>query len=169
MGQEQGRLIATFYNPGPEQLITYTEAIPWILKLYLHTMKFTSTNEQLIAARLNPTKILYSPGKDRHRPTVLEIMIRLPPKSTTVFDVELEYAFLKVAEHYPDANYGFEIGSSILNFNSTRIYSDSALVRLPTPDFSMPYNVITLTCTVMALYFGGIFNILMRKWMPIKI
>jgi phosphatidylinositol glycan class T len=35
---------------------------------------------------------------------------------------------------------------------------DSAVVNLPTPDFSMPYNVITLTCTVVALFFGSAFN-----------
>ena len=35
--------------------------------------------------------------------------------------------------------------------------------QLPTPDFSMPYNVITITCTVMALFFGTVFNILTRQ------
>merc|ERR1712179_145641 len=33
------------------------------------------------------------------------------------------------------------------------------LVSLPTPDFSMPYNVICLACTVAALAFGPIHNI----------
>lgn len=33
------------------------------------------------------------------------------------------------------------------------------MITLPTPDFSMPYNVICLTCTVMALAFGPLHNI----------
>lgn len=33
-------------------------------------------------------------------------------------------------------------------------YADSVLLQSPMPDFSMPYNVITLTCTVLALFFG---------------
>ena len=33
-------------------------------------------------------------------------------------------------------------------------FGDSVLLQCPTPDFSMPYNVITLTCTVLALFFG---------------
>ena len=37
------------------------------------------------------------------------------------------------------------------------------LLPLPTPDFSMPYNVIILTSTVMALGFGSIFNLLVRR------
>ena len=32
-------------------------------------------------------------------------------------------------------------------------------MNLPTPDFSMPYNVICLTCTVVALAFGPLHNI----------
>ena len=36
---------------------------------------------------------------------------------------------------------------------------ETLLVSLPTPDFSMPYNVICLACTVAALAFGPIHNI----------
>jgi GPI-anchor transamidase subunit T len=37
-----------------------------------------------------------------------------------------------------------------------RLYTEPLLVNLPTPDFSMPYNVICMTCTVLALAFGPI-------------
>merc|ERR1711902_42547 len=40
-----------------------------------------------------------------------------------------------------------------------QLYTESLLVNLPTPDFSMPYNVICLTCTVVALAFGPLHNI----------
>merc|ERR1712203_133173 len=40
-----------------------------------------------------------------------------------------------------------------------RLYTETLLVSLPTPDFSMPYNVICLACTVAALAFGPIHNI----------
>ncbi|PHT51764.1 FKBP12-interacting protein of 37 kDa [Capsicum baccatum] len=32
-----------------------------------------------------------------------------------------------------------------------------------TPDFSMPYNAITITCTVFSLYFGSLLNALHRR------
>ncbi|PHT57389.1 EH domain-containing protein 2 [Capsicum baccatum] len=32
-----------------------------------------------------------------------------------------------------------------------------------TPEFSMPYNVITITCTVFSLYFGSLLNALHRR------
>lgn len=44
-----------------------------------------------------------------------------------------------------------------------RSYSEVLLVPLTTPDFSMPYNVITITCTAFALYFGSLLNVLRRR------
>lgn len=56
-----------------------------------------------------------------------------------------------------------------VSFHRTiRVYTDTLLVSLPTPDFSMPYNVITLTCTVIALCFGSIFNLLTRSFQMVE-
>ena len=44
----------------------------------------------------------------------------------------------------------------------------SLLLSLPTPDFSMPYNVIILSSTVIALAFGSIFNILVRRFVALE-
>lgn len=41
--------------------------------------------------------------------------------------------------------------------------SNGAMVSLPTPDFSMPYNVICLACTVVALAFGPLHNICTKE------
>lgn len=52
-----------------------------------------------------------------------------------------------------------------------RMYTESLLVSLPTPDFSMPYNVICLVCTVMAIAFGSVHNLTTRKFVlydPLK-
>ena len=38
------------------------------------------------------------------------------------------------------------------------------IITLPTPDFSMPYNVICLVCTVVALAFGPIHNITTKRF-----
>jgi hypothetical protein len=49
-----------------------------------------------------------------------------------------------------------------------RVYSESALVSLPTPDFSMPYNVITMTCTVFSTFFGSMMRLLTRDHSPLR-
>ena len=36
-------------------------------------------------------------------------------------------------------------------------------VDVPTPDFTMPYNVITLTSSVVTFFVGSMFNLLARK------
>lgn len=40
-----------------------------------------------------------------------------------------------------------------------KIHTEPLLIMLPTPDFSMPYNVICLVCTVIAISFGSIHNL----------
>lgn len=44
-----------------------------------------------------------------------------------------------------------------------RLRTESLIITLPTPDFSMPYNVICLACTVVALAFGPLHNITTKK------
>lgn len=43
------------------------------------------------------------------------------------------------------------------------MYSHALLVPLPVPDFSMPYNVITLSSTVIAFFFGSMISTLLRR------
>jgi phosphatidylinositol glycan class T len=45
-----------------------------------------------------------------------------------------------------------------------QISSNTMLLVLPLPDFSMPYNVITFTCTIFALFFGSLFNLYTRRF-----
>ncbi|GJZ20637.1 GPI transamidase component PIG-T [Tanacetum coccineum] len=57
-----------------------------------------------------------------------------------------------------------QIGSGLKQEKRTILsYTEVLLVPLTTPDFSMPYNVITITCTVFALYFGSLLNALRRR------
>ena len=45
-----------------------------------------------------------------------------------------------------------------------RLHTETLLVSLPTPDFSMPYNVICLACTVVAIAFGSLHNLTTREF-----
>ncbi len=56
----------------------------------------------------------------------------------------------------------FSLSSSSDGF--VRHYSESLLVNLPTPDFSMPFNVICLGCTAVALAFGGLHNLTTKEF-----
>jgi len=52
--------------------------------------------------------------------------------------------------------------NTIIRYKSspTRFYSGGALVSLPTPDFSMPYNVLTFSGAVVGIFFASMFKLL---------
>ncbi|KAL9938179.1 hypothetical protein V8E36_002802 [Tilletia maclaganii] len=45
-----------------------------------------------------------------------------------------------------------------------RVYTEAALIELAVPDFSMIYNLILFTSTEIALFFGSMFNLLVRRF-----
>ncbi|CAO3648230.1 unnamed protein product [Cunninghamella blakesleeana] len=178
-GQEHGGLRITLHNDHPTDSISviYLDTIPWFLKLYLHTFNIqvtsssSSSNDNYNNNNASSVlqKMIYQPGIDRSRPNMLECLLNVPPSSIITMTIDFDKTFLKYTEHRPDANRGFDVGSAVFTINSdTRIYTDTLLVSLPTPDFSMPYNVITLTCTIIALFFGSIFNLLIRSFHTIE-
>ena len=50
----------------------------------------------------------------------------------------------------------FVLGSFVSNSsNKFVVYADSLTSLLPTPDFSMPFNVMTLTGVIVGFFFAG--------------
>lgn len=86
-------------------------------------------------------------------------------------------AFLRYTEHLPDAQRGWDLPPAVFVpldadpgvLPPTRIYTPILLVDLATPDFSMPYNVIILSCSLIAFLFGSTFNLLTRKFVVIRL
>lgn len=104
----------------------------------------------------------------------LELDVGIPPLSTVTAKFTVEKGHLKWDEYPPDANHGFYLPAARFEVNVTSdtkptetkehiYYSRILLINLSTPDFSMPYNVICLTCTVVALAFGPIHNITTKR------
>ncbi|XP_040009284.1 GPI transamidase component PIG-T [Xiphias gladius] len=190
-GLQTGEIHTLMYNNHPYRSfpVLLLDSVPWYLRLYIHTLTVTSKGKEN-----KPSYIHYQPSKDRVRPHLLEMLVQLPPNSVTEVTVQFERALLKWTEYTPDPNHGFYVGSSVISAlvpsivamdtNSTqerplfssffpckeessyfvRVYTEPLLVNLPTPDFSMPYNVICLTCTVVAVGYGSLYNLLTRSF-----
>lgn len=169
-GQERGSIQATIKNPSTTESVefVYLESLPWFMKPYLHTLR-----AQVDTSTESPIKeTYYRPALDRQRGTHLELRMVIPPSSTLTLTYDFEKAILRYTEYPPDANRGFDVAPAIIRVLSPQaadrkgiyIRTTSLLLPLPTPDFSMPYNVIILTSTVMALGFGNIFNLLVRRF-----
>ena len=48
------------------------------------------------------------------------------------------------------------------------MYTEPLLVQLPTPDFSMMFNVICFVSTVVAIAFGSLYNLTTPVLTPIE-
>lgn len=182
IGQERGQIVTKITNTHWASINTIVlENIPWFVPIYLHTMTIKNGNQVI-----RPDSINYIPGKQRERPYHLEVAFKIPARSSIELSIDFDYIFLKWLEYPPDANHGHYIGSAVISailpigrnytsipvdgnlfsdsFNASRsgyftqIRTESLLITLPTPDFSMPYNVICLACTVVALAFGPLHN-----------
>lgn len=122
---------------------------------------------------------------DGKRPLLIELLIELPANATCKMQIDYQAAFLKITDFPPDANSGISIPGTVLTIPlaenvhlmanlvqdgllpfpiadpsdivSMRVYGEPLLVLLPVPDFSMPFNVICLVCTAIAIYYGNVF------------
>jgi GPI-anchor transamidase subunit T len=187
-GKERGKIVNQITNSHWSGLnLVIMENIPWFVPIYLHTLKLKIGDVEIA-----PSSISYIPGEQRKRPYHLEVAVKIPPKSTLEMSIDFDYIFLKWQEYPPDAHHGHYIGSSVIStvlpmalnysaipieaslfeesFNATRqqgyflrIHTEALLINLPTPDFSMPYNVICLACTVVALAFGPLHNMTTKR------
>lgn len=186
-GQERGGIVTKIVNNHWAELdVVLMQNIPWFIPIYLHTLKVIANGKEI-----KPLELSYVPARQRQRPNYLEVLVRLPPRSSTNVVIDFDYVFLKWQEYPPDANLGFHIGSAVIScylpsarnytgipqdgtfisdsFNASRsgylvtVRTETIVITLPTPDFSMPYNVICLACTVVALAFGPMHNITTKK------
>lgn len=165
-GQDHGGLRTLLRNPSetPVKIIFY-ESLPWFMRLYLSTLTVESTNPNITRDTIMES-IYYSPAKDREKPAHIEFLLEIPPLTTVTFSYQFDKTLLQFAEYPPDANHGFEIGAAIITIISPKLYqlrTSTLLLLLSTPDFSMPYNVIIITSTVMGLMFGVMFNLLVKR------
>eukprot|EP00249_Psilotum_nudum_P019528 c27298_g1_i1 orf=722-2542(+) len=170
------------------------QIVPWYVHIYFHTLQIIVDGQPRSLWEVVKWMNL-SPSEDRKSPGVIEMQLELPRNSSIVaLTVDFDKGFLRIDEHPPDANRGFDLPAALISFPHMQIerqyqigssvsfdskdspllkyileerlvqlYTEVLLVPLATPDFSMPYNVITLTCTVLALYFGSLLNVLRRR------
>lgn len=160
-----GGLRTVFKNSGDRDTrIVYFESLPWFIRLYLSTL-------QIAGSRADD--VHYKPSRDRLNPSHLEISMLIPANSTVTMSYKFDKSLLLMAEYPPDANHGFDLEPAVITVleNTKEIYqfrTTSLLVTLPTPDFSMPYNVIILSGTVMTLVFGAVFQLLIKRVVTVE-
>ncbi|PIA30243.1 hypothetical protein AQUCO_05700152v1 [Aquilegia coerulea] len=174
---------------GSKVEVVVFQVVPWYVKVYYHTLQvFIDGQPKMVADVVE--KLHVSPSEDKVSTGAMEMILKFPSDANlVVLTMEFDKGFLHIDEYPPDANQGFDIPSAVISFPNSQAsitylkenftsspmlqkfkeksvllsYTEVLLVPLATPDFSMPYNVITITCTVFALYFGSLLNALRRR------
>lgn len=161
--QDRGGMRVTIHNSEDHDVsLVYFESLPWFMRIYLHTLEVSGNGT--IENRF------FKPAIDRVRPTHLELALSIPAGQSLTLTYQFDKSLLLFSEYPPDANHGFAIEPAVIKKINRetgnidyQLRTASLLLTLPTPDFSMPYNVIILTCTLMSLAFGCVFNLLVKK------
>jgi GPI-anchor transamidase subunit T len=191
-GQENGEIVTRIRNEHSQRAtVIFYDVIPWYLRIFFHKLKITQGGKvvspkfsKLIPGvdRKRPYSIelvLSLPPKSE---TVISVAfeksilkwLEYPPDANHGFYVgpAVITAMLPNRDNFTSIpRNALSLLSSILqdldsteeDGNCIRLYTEVLLVNLPTPDFSMPYNVICLACTVVALAFGPLHNITTRE------
>ncbi|OQR83045.1 GPI transamidase component [Achlya hypogyna] len=164
-GQVRGGIAIALHNRDTKTpvRVSYDETIPWYLRVYFSTLRVALNGRLLTsseyALEMTPASRTGSPGH-------LRLVLELPPKSRIDIGYAFDKAFLPLEAHPPDANRGFDVAAARVRVDrgkaTTTLYTEPLLVPLPTPDFSMPYNVICLTSTVVSMTLGSLVNTLLR-------
>lgn len=172
-GQQGGGLLTTLQN---------TRAVPVTVTLFQSFPIFIRPLFSLLGVRVNGTAstaesalqwIRVDAGgsafDERPSPATLELSAELAPRTELAIDVAFETSFLHISKHPPDANHGRDLAAGVIVVTERGLppkvqYTEGVLIALPTPDFSMPYNVITLTCTAVALFYGSLLSRTTMHW-----
>lgn len=189
-GLHSGGIMARITNSNEKSIrVIYMDVLPWYFRVYLHTLKIVveDASRKSRPVHVHPESLIYTPSLSRVSPHHVEFLLTLPGNSVTTVTLDFDRTFLKWTEYPPDANHGLYGGSAILTYRSpegasevpssssslkgsiVRLYTECLLISLPTPDFSMPYNVICLVSTVLSLAFGPIYSLTTRVIQPADI
>ena len=147
---------------------TYTN----VMHPLYHSIKISSTDGDIPLNKLDYHLDITKDGSSTLSFTTLM-------ERNSIINIEMDYRpkFLSFEEFPADPNRGIDVLPSFaslacMNADSAKsfstnhiltVYSNSLLIMPPVPDLSMPFNVMSITCTFFALIIGSTINITIRK------
>lgn len=184
-GSNEGTIVATITNALADSIrINYMDVVPYYLSVYLHTLTIRTKMGQ----ELKPDKLNFVLSKDTAPTLIEFSIIVPPESETHIsYDFERAFLACEDYRPDANkgvllgsAQIGIlsqsclnrvvfpskSLHSNLTTFDSNlederevlRVYSRPLLIILPTPDFSMPYNVLCFVSSVLVAGFLQIFN-----------
>lgn len=152
--------------------ITVIESIPWLFRVFLHQTEFALNSKLIEPSKLSNylKEFLLEPAVNRKRNLLLQSKWILPPQSRIQIFIPFEREFLRIDEFPPNSERGIELPGALIFYKSSNddsLYTETTntlLYTWPIPDGTMPFNVITMTSTLAALFYGSFFNLIFRRF-----
>lgn len=165
LGRERGSMVSVLQAREAVRVI-YTEVVPWYVMAHFHTLRVVADGVLVEAPLIRHVTL----SSLRGPPAVLELELDLRANSTTHVSWDFAKAFLKLAEHPPDAHHGFHLPAATLRDldGATLVVSDVVVVTMPLPDFSMPFNVVALTGVVLSFFFGAALRAVTARYSTLR-
>jgi len=160
------------------QTLKYMEIIPSYLRVRPSSISL-KVNEKPVPLWRND-RYAIELSERAGPPGLLQLEIDVHAGDEVMISFGFHQDFLPLWSFPPDPNRGFDIPAGLVQFRLrgekakhslvgngpgriVKLYTDPLLVSMPLPDFSMPYNVITLSSTIMAFLFGSVVSALVDK------
>jgi phosphatidylinositol glycan class T len=163
-GLERGGMKTVIRNPGSKSVtVDYLELLPWYFRVEKGTVAVESVGEKV---ELSLTESI-----ERQSATVLRLdRALLPANETLVLTYQFTKAFLHLSEHPPDAHHGFFIPGARVTAASEHsvLYTDVLVAQVALPDFSMPFNVVTMSGVIVGFAFGSTLGIVTARYSLLK-
>lgn len=148
------------------------QSFPFFVRPYFSSLTATLNGAPVTLGSVEgaAARVAITSNNNSATATTLEITTEIPALSELAVEISFETVFLHFMRHPPDANRGWDLPAGIVivlpdapGKQARKLCSEEILLSLPTPDFSMPYNVIMFSSTVVAMFYGGLMSMSMRR------
>lgn len=149
--------------------VTVIETIPWLFRVFLHRGEFSLNSKPIDPSKISDylKEFAIEPGINRKRNLLLQSTWVIPPQSYIQIYFPFEREFLRIDEFPQNSERGIELPGALIFYKLEIPYTETTntlLYTWPIPDGTMPFNVITMTSTLAALFYGSFFNIIFRRY-----
>jgi phosphatidylinositol glycan class T len=183
-----GRLISTVNNDHPTCSVTVSldQVIPkqWVQPIWgTMQVEIVTKNDDDTTCIDNQTNTIHIPWNDQQQSSIKllddnqSIQVHLEhvllSQSRLQWSVQFDPMFLPFESFPGDPNRGLEwppltvvvrpMNCPQISSNTIALVSNSLLFMAPLPDMSMPFNVLSLTCTLYAFIIGSLMNHIVRR------
>ena len=151
--------------------VSVIESIPTLFRVFLHEMQFSINNAILkpdqVSNYLKEFSII--PSRTKNQPLLLQSRWLIPVNTRIQIFLPFEREYLHIDEFPRNSERGIELPGALIFYHKNRMLlasetTNTLVFTWPIPDGTMPFNVITMTSTLIALFYGSFFNLIFRRY-----